>query len=58
MTEVSQQELADAIGSVREVVSRALRGLRAAGIVATSKDRVEILDPIRLHEESRADRRV
>ena len=39
VAEVSQQELADAIGSVREVVARALRDLRAAGIVATSKDR-------------------
>ena len=57
VTEVSQQELADAIGSVREVVARAVRDLRAAGIVATSKDRVEILDPVRLHEESRVGRR-
>jgi CRP/FNR family transcriptional regulator, cyclic AMP receptor protein len=57
VAEVSQQELADAIGSVREVVTRALRDLRAAGIVATLKDRVEILDPIRLHQESRSSRR-
>ncbi len=57
VAEVSQQELADAIGSVREVVARALRGLGAAGIVATSKDHIEILDPIRLHEESRSSRR-
>jgi CRP/FNR family transcriptional regulator len=48
---VSQQELADAVGSVREVVARALRDLRALGIVATSTDRVVILDPVRLHEE-------
>jgi len=53
VAEVSQQELADAIGSVREVVARCLRELRAAGIVATSRDRVEVLDPVRLHEESR-----
>ena len=53
VAEVSQQELADAIGSVREVVARGFRDLRAAGIVATSRDRVEILDPVRLHEESR-----
>jgi CRP/FNR family transcriptional regulator, cyclic AMP receptor protein len=57
VAEVSQQELADAVGSVREVVARALRDLRAAGIVATSTDRVEIADPIRLHEEARGSRR-
>jgi CRP/FNR family cyclic AMP-dependent transcriptional regulator len=48
---VTQQELADAVGSVREVVARALRDLRRLGIVATSTDSVVILDPIRLHEE-------
>ena len=37
---VSQQELADAAGSVREVVARVLRDLRAAGIVATASDSV------------------
>ena len=57
MAEVSQQELANAIESVREVVARALRDLRAVGIVATSTDSVEILDPVRLHEESRGSRR-
>jgi CRP/FNR family transcriptional regulator len=49
---VTQQELADAAGSVREVVARALRELRVAGIVATAADRVEILDPARLYDES------
>jgi CRP/FNR family cyclic AMP-dependent transcriptional regulator len=49
---VSQQELADAVGSVREVVARVLRGLRLSGIVATSPDSVLIVDPVRLHEES------
>lgn len=49
---VSQQELADAAGSVREVVARALRELRVAGIVATAADRIEILDPARLYNES------
>jgi CRP/FNR family transcriptional regulator, cyclic AMP receptor protein len=49
---VSQQELADAAGSVREVVARALRELRVAGIVATNADRIEILDPARLYAES------
>ena len=49
---VSQQELADAAGSVREVVARALRDLRLAGVVATSPDHIVILDPARLHAES------
>ncbi len=33
---VTQQELAEAVGSVREVVARVLRDLRAAGLVATT----------------------
>jgi hypothetical protein len=33
-------------------VARALRDLRAAGIVATGADSVVILDPARLHAES------
>jgi CRP/FNR family transcriptional regulator, cyclic AMP receptor protein len=49
---VSQQELADAVGSVREVVARALRDFRLAGLVATGPDSVLILDPARLHDES------
>jgi CRP/FNR family transcriptional regulator, cyclic AMP receptor protein len=49
---VSQQELADAAGSVREVVARVLRDLRVAGIVATSSDRVLILDAARLHRQT------
>lgn len=49
---VSQQELADAAGSVREVVARTLRDLRVAGIVATAADSVVILDPARLYAES------
>ena len=49
---VSQQELADAVGSVREVVARVLRDLRVAGIVATAPDSIAILDPARLHAES------
>lgn len=51
---VSQQELADAVGSVREVVARTLRDLRVAGIVATAADSVVILDPARLYAESGA----
>jgi len=49
---VSQQELADAVGSVREVVARVLRDFRLAGIVATSANAVVILDAARLYAES------
>jgi CRP/FNR family cyclic AMP-dependent transcriptional regulator len=52
VAQVSQQELADAVGSVREVVARALREFRLAGLVATGPDSVLIVDPTRLHEES------
>lgn len=51
VAQVSQQELADAVGSVREVVARVLRDFRAAGLVATATDTVRILDPARLHDE-------
>jgi CRP/FNR family transcriptional regulator, cyclic AMP receptor protein len=51
VAQVSQQELADAVGSVREVVARALREFRLAGLVATGPDSVLILDPIRLHDQ-------
>ena len=49
---LSQQELADAVGSVREVVARALRDFRVARLVATATDEVVILDTIGLFEES------
>jgi CRP/FNR family transcriptional regulator len=52
VAQVSQQELADAVGSVREVVARVLRDLRLAGLVATAPDSVLIVDPARLHRES------
>jgi CRP/FNR family transcriptional regulator len=51
VAQMSQQELADAIGSVREVVARVLRDFRVAGLVATASDAVRILDPARLHDE-------
>ena len=45
---VSQQAMADAIGSVREVVVRALGELRKEGLVATGSGGIEILDADRL----------
>jgi CRP/FNR family cyclic AMP-dependent transcriptional regulator len=52
VAQVSQQELADAVGSVREVVARVLRELRLAGLVATAPDSVVVFDAARLHSES------
>ncbi len=42
---VTQQELADAVGSVRAVVARSLSELRDAGLVGSSSGGVTILDP-------------
>jgi CRP/FNR family transcriptional regulator, cyclic AMP receptor protein len=47
-----QQELADAVGTVREVVVRALRELRQAGLLATGRHGITLLDPQRLRAES------
>lgn len=41
---ITQQRLADAAGTAREVVSRELSALRAKGIIATKPQRIEILD--------------
>lgn len=45
---VNQQDLANSVGSVREVVARVLAELRAEGLVRTWPGRVEILDPVRM----------
>jgi len=45
---VSQQALADATGSVREVVVRVLRDLRTEDVIRTSRTEIEILRPERL----------
>jgi CRP/FNR family transcriptional regulator len=44
----TQEELADSVGSSREVMSRALRGLRMEGIVETAPGIIRVLDPARL----------
>lgn len=45
---VTQQAVAQATGTVREVVVRTLRGLRADGVVATYRDGIVVLDAARL----------
>jgi CRP/FNR family cyclic AMP-dependent transcriptional regulator len=48
---VSQQDLANGVGSVREVVARVLAELRAERLVRTSPGRVEILDPVAMSRQ-------
>jgi CRP/FNR family transcriptional regulator, cyclic AMP receptor protein len=48
---VNQQDLANSVGSVREVVARVLHELRAASLVRTSPGRIEILDPLKMSQE-------
>lgn len=48
----SQQSLADAVGSVREVVVRVLRELRNDALIRTRRDAIELLQPDRLLSET------
>ena len=48
---VNQQDLANSVGSVREVVARVLAELRAERLIRTAPGRVEILDPVRMSHE-------
>jgi CRP/FNR family transcriptional regulator len=41
----THQHLADELGSVREIISRLLKGFAAQGLVKLSREQVEILDP-------------
>jgi CRP/FNR family cyclic AMP-dependent transcriptional regulator len=47
----SQQDLADAIGSVREVVTRNLGQMQEDGLVRIGRDGIFVLDPDRLADE-------
>jgi CRP-like cAMP-binding protein len=48
VAQVSHQRLADAVGTVREVISRQLRTLRAQGVIDTQPGRVIIVNETRL----------
>jgi CRP/FNR family transcriptional regulator, cyclic AMP receptor protein len=48
VAQVTQSDLADAVGSVREVVVRVLRQLRDDGLIETGRDGIVIIDPERL----------
>ena len=45
---ISHQRLADAVGTVREVISRELRTLRAQGVIDTGPELVVVIDQRRL----------
>jgi CRP/FNR family transcriptional regulator len=51
---ISQQDLADAVGTVREVVVRVLRDLRGEGVVETGRVGIRIVAPHLLVDETRA----
>ncbi len=45
MLNVTHQQLADELGSVREMVSRLLKGFAEQGLVRLGREQIEILDP-------------
>jgi CRP/FNR family transcriptional regulator len=51
---ISQQDLADAVGTVREVVVRVLRDLRREGVVETGRVGIRLVAPHLLVDETRA----
>ena len=52
--EATQADLAASIGSSREVVSRAIKGFRATGIIKTRPGVVRVIDAVRLAQTVRA----
>lgn len=51
---VTQQELADAVGSAREAVARILHDLRNEGLIATRRDRILLLEASELARRAAA----
>lgn len=49
---LTQEEMASRLGTVREMVGRALRNLSTVGIIQFDRHRIVILDPERLAEEA------
>lgn len=49
---LTQEEMASRLGTVREVVGRALRSLVAAGVISMERQRIVIVDRQRLREEA------
>ena len=54
LVEDTHQRIADELGSVREIVSRLLRGFEGRGWVKLERERITVLDPKSLSELARA----
>ena len=52
----THQQLADELGSGREIVSRLLKGFSEQGLVRLGREQIEILDPAGLRVQASADR--
>jgi len=52
VADVTQQELAEAVGSTRPAVARVLGDLRQSGLIVTATRDIEVLDPEGLHAET------
>ena len=50
LVRVTHQQLADELGSVREIVSRLLKNFAAQGLVHLGREQIEILDPAGLRK--------
>ena len=50
--EVTQQDLANAVGSSRVPVARILAELRTEGLIATHSGHIELTDPLAVHERA------
>lgn len=46
----THQQLADDLGSVREMVTRLLKGFADQGLVRLAREQIEIVDPVRLRQ--------
>ena len=49
---LTQEDMAARLGTVREVVGRALRSLSAEGVIDCERNRIMVLDRMRLEEEA------
>jgi CRP/FNR family transcriptional regulator len=48
LVNATHQQLADELGSVREIISRLLKGFSEQSLVRLGREQIEILDPVRL----------
>ena len=55
VVEMTHQQLADAVGSVREIVTRVLRSFADQGLVKSGRGSIEVLDAARLRRIAEGD---